>query len=238
MSRDVSTKDIGAIIEQDMGMTAKILQLVNSAFLGITRRITTPGEAVAYLGVDAVRSLTLSASVFSQFHSKDLPEFSVEALQEHCLKVAALAREIASSLGWHKSVMNDTFVGGLLHDAGKLILAHHCPKQYGEVLRHAKGNSLSVRDAERDVFGTTHAEVGGYLLWLWGIPDEITEVAAMHHQLPSNPHQPAGPVEAVHVANAIVNQRLEQDLNRERLASLGWMDRVPDWQAHSEMLLP
>jgi CheY-like chemotaxis protein len=71
-SPDVSVKEIGTIIEQDIGMTAKILQLVNSAFFGITRRIVTPGEAVAYLGVDAVRAFTLSASAFAQFHPDDL----------------------------------------------------------------------------------------------------------------------------------------------------------------------
>ena len=106
----MSTRDIGAIIEQDMGMVAKILQLVNSAFLGITRRITTPGEAVAYLGVDAVRSLTLSASVFSQFHAKDLPAFSVEALQEHSLKVAALVCVRGSGLNSTKG--SGRLIGG------------------------------------------------------------------------------------------------------------------------------
>ena len=235
-STDVSARDIGHIIEQDIGMTAKILQLVNSSFLGITRRISTPGEAVAYLGVDAVRSLTLSASIFSQFHPKNLPGFSVEALQEHSLKVGALSSEIATSLEWSKAAVNDTFVGGLLHDTGKLILAHHLPDRYREVLARAQ-HGVSVREAEKEMFGTTHAEVGGYLLWLWGVPDEITEVAAMHHQLPPDRHQAPGPVAAVHVANALVHQRVEQDLDQELLATMGWTEKLPEWQARCEALL-
>ena len=235
-SLEVSARDIGALIEQDVGMTAKILQLVNSAFLGITRRISTPSEAVAYLGVDAVRSLTLSASVFSQFQTRELPGFTAEGLQDHSLKVGALACEIARSLAWPKAAVNDSFVGGLLHDAGKLILAHHCPDQYRQALDLAQRNSLPLRETEREVFGATHAEVGGYLLWLWGLPDEITEVAAMHHHLPANPQQPAGPTEAVHVADALVNQRLDQDLDHQRIAGIGWLPHLPEWQARCEAL--
>lgn len=229
-SAEVSTKDIGLIIEQDMAMTAKILQLANSAFLGLARRVATPGEAVTYLGVDAVRSLVLSASVFSQFRPKNLQEFSVEALQEHSLKVAALAGEIAHSLTWSQSAMNDTFVGGLLHDAGKLVLAQHCPDAYRTALLRAHGGGASIREAEQEVFGTTHAEVGGYLLWLWGIPDEITEVAATHHRRPVDPERPASPADAVHVADALVNQRIDQDLDRARVENLGWTKLLPEWQ--------
>lgn len=110
-SPDASVREIGAIIEQDIGMTAKVLQLVNSSLLGISRRIAKPGEAVVYLGVDTVRALALSASVFTQFRSAGLPGFSIESLQEHSLKVGAVARHIAKTLNWPRIATDDCFVG-------------------------------------------------------------------------------------------------------------------------------
>lgn len=236
-SPDASAKEIGEIVKQDIGMTAKVLQLVNSGLCGIKRRISTPAEAVVYLGVDAVRGLTLSASVFSQFRPKNLPGFSIEGLQNHSLKVANLAREIARSSGWPAAMVDDAYIGGMLHDAGKLVLAHNCTEQYGVALAQAESQSVPIREAERAVFGTSHAEVGGYLLWLWGISDSITEVACLHHRLADEPGHAPGPVIAVHIADAIVNRQVDRDLDQERLHALGWIKRLPEWEALYERLL-
>jgi len=231
---DVSVREIGKIVEQDIAMTAKVLQLVNSSLLGIKRRIAKPGEAVVYLGVDTVRALALSASVFTEFRSSNLPGFSIETLQEHSLKVGAVARQIGRSLGWAQTQTDDCFVGGLLHDTGKLVLAHNLPDLYKKALAQVKKENTSVREAERSVFGTTHAEAGGYLLWLWGFPDAITEVAALHHHLPASEHEAPGPISAVHIADALVNGRVEQDLDSEFLSGLDLMDRLPEWQEFCE----
>jgi len=227
---EVSARDIGDIVEQDVGLTAKVLQLANSAFLGISRRITKPSDAVIYLGVDTVRALSLTASVFSGFSSRKLPGFAFEQLQDHSLKVAVMAREIAKGLGWTRSAIDDAFVGGLLHDAGKFVLAHNCSEPYGEALAIAKREAKPIREAELAVFGTTHAEVGGYLLWLWGLSDGITEAAALHHRLPTDPRVPPGPVAAVHVADALVNGRVQEDLDREYLSRTGLIGHLPGWQ--------
>ena len=235
---EISAKQIGEIVKKDIGMTAKVLQLANSALSGIRRHIATPAEAVVYLGVDAVRALVLSASVFSQFEPKDLPEFSIESLQDHSLRVGTLAREIVRTLGWPASVADDAYVGGLLHDAGKLVLAHNCPEQYREVLELMKQDLLPAREAEFEVFGTTHAEVGGYLLWLWGLPDAITEVAAMHHRLPEDAAQRNAPVVAVHIADALVNGRIDQDLDQPWLRAADLLDNLPDWLERSDQLGP
>lgn len=235
-SPEVSAREIGKIIEQDIGMTAKVLQLVNSSLMSISRRIAKPSEAVVYLGVEAVRALALGASVFTQFRSADLPGFSIDTLQIHSLKVGAVAREIGRSLQWPRPIVDDCYVGGLLHDSGKLVLAHNCPDLYRKALAQSKKQDRPIREAEREVFGTTHAEVGGYLLWLWGFPDLVTEVAAMHHMLPSEGTPAAKPVLAVHIADALVNGRVEEDLDRERLRALVLEDRLADWQDFSDHL--
>lgn len=235
---DISVKEIAAIVEQDVAMTAKVLQLVNSAFMGISRHVSTPGEAIVYLGTDTLRALALSASIFCQFQPSDLPGFTPEQLQDHSLKVGTLAREIAKSFGLPAAAAEDAFVGGMLHDAGKLLLAQHCPDLYREALQRARRESLPVREAERAVFGTTHAEVGGYLLWLWGLPDSITEVAALHHRMPAAGQNFPSAVLAVHIADALLNHDAEQALDWEPLRQQPWMAALPQWQARTVELLP
>ena len=237
-SPETSVREIGAIVEQDVGMTAKVLQLVNSAFMGISRHVSTPSEAIVYLGIETLRALALSASVFSQFHPAGLPGFSAETLQEHSLKVGTLAREIGKNLNLSRTATDDAFVGGLLHDVGKLVLAHYCPESYREALQRAQKESLPIREAEQAVFGTTHAEVGGYLLWLWGLPDTITEVAALHHRLPEGRQHAAGAVLAVHIADALLNPRPDQALDWDHLRDTPWIANLPEWRARTAELPP
>jgi len=98
-SDDASPQAVGRIMARDMGMTAKVLQLVNSAFFGVSREITNPVDAVVYLGMETVRALVFTASAFSQFHLRDRCHFSIEELQQHSLAVGTLARQIAKSMG-------------------------------------------------------------------------------------------------------------------------------------------
>jgi len=234
-SPEVSAKEIGSIIRQDLAMTAKVLQLVNSAFFGVRRQITDPTEAVIYLGADTVKALALTISVFSQFDTKSLPGFSVESLRDHSLTVATLARQIAKSLPLSNQDIENVFLGGLMHELGKLVLACNYPQQYEKVIRAAQTGKIPACQAELEIFGATHAEIGAYLLWLWGLPDAITEIVA-RYQHPS-PDSNVGPVVAVHVADALFNHDPERDIDRECLAALGLIDRLPFWkQLHDQVL--
>src|SRR5262249_45031659 len=122
-SPDSTARQIGETIGQDMGMTAKILQLVNSALFGCPRRISDPVQAVSILGLHTVKSLVLSHSVFSQFKVAASAHFSFEALWQHSLQVATLARQIARSQDQDRTVVEEAFTGGLLHDVGQLAIA-------------------------------------------------------------------------------------------------------------------
>ena len=235
-SPEASPKDIGRIVSQDIGMTAKILQLVNSAFFGVWRRITNPAEAVVYLGIETVRALALTVSVFSQFDTRRAPSFSIEMLRDHCLAVAALAKPVARSLGLPPTAVDDAFVGGLLHDLGKLVLVCNYPEQYETAMQEARQKQIPDREAESQIFGTTHAEVGAYLLWLWGLPDPVTEVVANHHRLDRRQTQTPGPVVAVHIADALVRGP-ERHLDVDYLTRNGLAGGLPRWEElHEEML--
>ena len=227
-SPDVAPKEIGLIIEKDLAMSAKVLQLVNSAFFGTQRRITNPSQAVIYLGTETVKALALTVSVFSQFDTQRIPRFSLQSVRDHSVAVATLARHIATSLQLSKSSVEDAFLGGLLHELGKLVLACNYPKQYEEAMTRAEQEGVPIEDAEREVFGTTHAEIGAYLLWLWGLPDGVTEIVA-RYQRPT-PESPGAPVVAVHVADALVEGESERSVNVQCLTEMGLIEHLPEWK--------
>jgi len=228
-SPEVSPQEIAAVIGQDMIMTAKVLQLVNSAHFGIQRQITDPTQAVIYLGSEIVRQLVLVASTFSAFHQTSARRFSIERLQSHSLAVGGLARRIAQSLGLSAAAVDYAFVGGLLHDVGKLLLACNYPEQYDEAIRHASEQRILDSIAEAQAFGTTHAEVGTYLLWSWALPDPVAEVVLRHHEFPADLAGVSSPAAAVHLADALVNGCLDKaDVDCLTQAGLG--GKLAGWQ--------
>jgi len=224
-SPDVSVQQIGEIMEKDMAMTAKVLQLVNSAFFGLRRKVGNVREAVVYLGLETISALVFSVKVFSQFQTPGLAHFSIEALWKHSLATAKLARRIARLEGAPERVCDDALMAGLLHDLGKLVLVVNLPQEYDEALGLAQAEDLTESEAEQQVLGATHAAVGTYLLWLWGLPDAITEATAFHHNPRESPGRDFGPLTAVYVANALLNAT---ELDMEYLGSLS--DRLPKWR--------
>jgi HD-like signal output (HDOD) protein len=178
-SPDASVREAADLVANDMALSAKVLQLVNSAFFGARRQIANPREAVAYVGVDSLRTLALSVGAFSSFEGDETGLFSISALHAHAAGVARAAGAIVKAEQAPKRVQEETVTAGLLHDVGKLVLASNFKHDYDNVLAAAETTPLC--DAERDVFGATHAEVGAYLLWLWGLPDAVVEAAAFHH---------------------------------------------------------
>lgn len=177
-----SVRKVGEIIAHDLALTAKVLQVVNSAFFGLRRKITSPSEATMFLGLDTIISLVLAISVFSHFNAKRLSNFSPEALWSHSLQTAVFAKQIVRLERHADKMAEDAFTAGLLHDAGKIVLATMLPEWYEQALRLVADKRCLFTDAEQEVFGTTHAEVGAYLFGLWGLPDQIIEAVAFHHR--------------------------------------------------------
>jgi putative nucleotidyltransferase with HDIG domain len=230
-SPDSSAAEIGAIVSSDPSMTAKMLQLVNSAFFGIQRVIANPVEAVIYLGVETVRSLALTISVFSQFEDGNDSRFRIEEMSNHSTAVAQLARRIAQAMGLPKSSADDAFSGGLMHDLGKLVLACNFPERYREVMDET--DTRSARQAEIRIFGSNHCAVGAYLLWLWGLPDVLTEIVACHHS--SLDEKPAASATtAVQLADALIRGETELDGVLTHFEALQLAQHLPDWEQQAE----
>ena len=203
-----SLEDIGACIEKDVAMTAKIMQLVNSSFFGHFQNVNTPAKAVSILGLETVKTLVLSLHIFRQYENMDNISFPLQALWEHSLLTAGAAKAIAASETGKESVHDHAFMSGMLHDIGKLVLAAGMPDKYHEVLSMCRDEGISCYEAENRVFGVGHAEVGGYLLGLWGLPGPVIEAVAYHHRPSNYPSDEFNEFTALYAANFFVRKLL------------------------------
>ncbi len=169
---EVTIKQLGAIIAQDISMTVKILQLVNSSFFGVYSQVTTPERAVSLLGLETVKVLVLSIELFSTITiPKEL--FSIEKLWEHSLIVGRIAREFTARYTDDQELINTAFLAGTLHDLGKLILLSSLPNKYRQAIDIAQEQNITLSEAEISVFGVSQSVVGAYLVGLWGFTPPI-----------------------------------------------------------------
>lgn len=152
---DPDLERIGEIVSKDIGMTTKLIQLVNSAFFGLSQPISNPTEAVTYLGLTIVRALVLSLQVFSQFDAKVLRSFSLESLAQHGWMTAVFARRIAESERCDAKTNDQCFLAGMLHDVGRLVLAGGLPEEYVRAMAIAREQKQAAWQAELDAFGAT-----------------------------------------------------------------------------------
>ncbi len=202
---DVDLDYVASVISQDISMTAKILQLVNSAYFGLAREVKEVSQAVFYLGVETIRDLSFSVHLFSQFDQDLIERAGLANLWDHSLRVASCSRAITASTITDKKVIAGAFTAGLLHDIGKLILGTTSPGFYSSL------NTLKMDDPsqyllhEKNEFGSTHADIGAFLLGSWGLPQEIINAVLMHHSFESLKPINFSTALAVWFANGYVN---------------------------------
>jgi HD-like signal output (HDOD) protein len=233
-SPDSTQSDIARILEEDMAMSAKVLQLVNSAFFGLGRRVTSVRDAVAYLGLTTLEALVVSSAVFQVFApSRNIAGFDIEELQRH----GTLVGRIAKGLVPDRAKADEAFTAGALHDIGKLVLAAEEPDLLAAALTTARATGEPLHAIEAKLRGSGHAEVGAYLLGLWGLPHTVVEAVAHHHA----PERAGGSFDvatAVYVANRLVREAGAcgagaspgEPLDEELLTRLGVHDRLPEWR--------
>ena len=236
-SENASLQRVGDIISRDPGMSVKILQLVNSAFFGLPRHVSGPAEAALFLGIETIKTLVLSLQIFSQFDHAKIRAFNLGALWKHSWETALLAKQVSGSEERNMKQAEQAFTAGLLHDIGKLLLAANLPSVYQEALDLAQTLAIPVPEAERTILGASHAEVGGYLLGLWGLPQPVVDGVTFHHCPAQCSHRGFGPLTAVHAANVLsqartpdAQQMAASQLDMEYLTSIGRAGRLSSWQ--------
>jgi HD-like signal output (HDOD) protein len=234
---DASIREVVNIVEQDVAISAKVLQLVNSAFFGLPREVSSVKTAVGFLGIDTLQNLVLSAGVFSIFDQLEkLPGFSCEELQAHSQLTVKIAGQIPASA----HVRGIAVVAGMLHDVGKLVLATRAPEHFRRALKGAETEGRPLHAVETELMGVSHAEVGAYLLGIWGLPSPVVEAVAHHHHPARVPQDSLDAVGIVYISNILAHQVADRaplpesssqlEVDPDYLDRIGVSEQFPSWQ--------
>ena len=205
---NTSFSKIFDLISGDIGLSVKLLQVVNSSFFGLQMKISDLTQAIDFLGINFIKSLILHISIFSSKHLSISSKIFCGQISDHSLLVASIAKKIAIKEGKDQKFVEDCFTASIIHDIGKIVLLNI--KDYQIQIQNAmKSHKMNYYEAEYSLFQSTHSEIGAYLLGIWGLPDEIVEAVCFHHTPLKSNFKEFSTLTVVHVANAFVN--LPQD---------------------------
>jgi HD-like signal output (HDOD) protein len=201
---NVSLGQIANIMSGDVAMVAKVIQLVNSSYFGLRVEIRDLRQAVAYLGVEALRDFAIAGAVFRAFKpSPLLPDDWLASFNAHAMAVS----DIASQLVRTSAEQCEANVAGTLHDIGELVVAERAPAKLIDIAGEVSNGSLPD-EAEIRHIGTTYPVIGGYLLSLWGMGHGIVEAIACQRETWSGPAREPGLADVIHVADCITASRM------------------------------
>ncbi|MBI3517344.1 MAG: HDOD domain-containing protein [Proteobacteria bacterium] len=223
------------IIEQDSDLTARLLQLVNAPPMALARELTDPAEAMQMLGIDLFQSLVLTSGV-----AVDLaPQVTAPEPYDHAVRAAVLSRDLAHELGLAKHQVASSFSAGLLHDLGLLVFTALLSEPRIDIAEALRQEDRSSCERERGAFGADHAELGAYLLSLWGLPDATVEAVAFHHQPTASEVRQPSVIAVVHAASALADSHdgAPPDLDEGYLQQVGILPIVTRWQAASRRVV-
>ncbi|MCK5147497.1 HDOD domain-containing protein [bacterium] len=175
---ETDVEEIADAVMTDKVLTARMIRLVNSAFWGLRRQVTSIREAIVYLGLHQIRSIVLTTSLFNTFESKN-PHFDVTHIWEHGLGCAMISRRIAKMAGYKD--LEKAYIAGLMHDIGKVILSQYSLQEYDRVLELVRLGDHTFYDAETEILGVNHTDFATWFKTQWGFAEELAEVIAMHH---------------------------------------------------------
>lgn len=228
---------VTAVIAKDMALSADILKLVNSSFFGPRVRVRGLDQAVTLLGFKTIKGLVLGVQLFTVFDTRRIPDFSFPKLWEHSLNTGKLARRIALMEGLSPEAQDDCFIAGLLHDLGKFVLADKLPNDYRALVELSRQDNLAIYESEINRLGVGHAQVGAYLLGLWGIPDAILEAVAFHHTPSALGLTTMSTVTAVHAANVFEHEFVvinptyaRHEIDQTHMERIGLSGRLETWK--------
>ena len=200
---DTSIKTVCDTIEKDQAITLKILKLVNSAFYGFKQKISDLRNAVVLLGYNAVRNAIVSLSVINSFPKRvKLIDFDISQFWKHTLAVAVTSKNIA--LLSKKESPDNCFVGGLLHDVGKVILAQYFPNLFETVWTTLQEEHLSFYESKKKKLPIDHTIIGAHLAGKWQLPQGLVDAIRWHHDFQPESKN-SNFVQNIYLANFIVN---------------------------------
>jgi len=222
-SPNASTQIIGNIIAKDTAMTAKILQLVNSAFFCLSENINSPQRAVSILGFNTVKALVLGICIFSEYQEYGINPVGINSIWKHSLLVSSVAYTLAQKLNMSIQDQENSRISGILHDIGKLALLSF-PEFMNQIYTNGRGE-ISLEEEYR-MLKTSHAEIGGYLLAMWGIPTPIVDSVTFHHRPYSIVREDPDLLSVMYVANGLANMvKNEIEINYSSYLDMSYLKR-------------
>ena len=233
-----SVSSVAKIIARDVAMVVEILRPMNSAYFALPSRVTTIRQAINLLGFETITALVLKEGIFRQLRGNGASASVIEEIYRRSHDIAVSARSIAKSENLDPRAVDEAFCAGMLCKVGTMVLVDNFRAKYMEVLSLASDGRVSIAAAEGRVFGATHAEVGGYLLSLWGFHDPIVKAVAYQHHPHRSSTRDVTALTVVHVAQAIAAIDQADDISEEALSEhfdeaylkeVGVADRVPLW---------
>lgn len=225
---------VASLAGRDVAAAAKLLQLVSTGFFGSPQRVADPARAATLLGAEILQGLFKREDVLRPFDgSAELAE-ELAAINRRSLAVAASARTVANAQTQQRNVAGDAFAAGILQLLGSVVLLDVFPDRYREVL-HRMHSGASRAEAEKQVFGVSHDEVGAYLAGLWGLPDPVVRALAEYRSPARSNQQQFTALTALHVAAACLSaeegfsgDELEPDIGY--LRRIGCAERLDHWR--------
>ncbi len=235
-SVDPDLNHIAQLVAMDGGMSATIMKTVNSSFFGFYENISSPVRAVILLGIETIKGLILGVQLLKEINMSDLAGYSVAKLWAHCLQTGYFAKTIAALESQDDEFMENCFIGGMLHDVGKLILITQMQTLYNPVIEAVREEGGPIIQFEKSKLGVTHAEIGAYLLGLWGFKKEVVQGVFGHHA-PNKCGDGITPALVIHVANVLQHELAHHEskyefssIDMDWLTSQGLDTRLEVWR--------
>ena len=233
--QDSSNKVLCDLIEKNLALSTKVLQVANMTTFAPLKRIQSIGNAVFFIGSNVLRALILNMQVYGIDAGKGNVFRYLAALEKHCYNVAVCSKTIANQFNVSKSISNDCFTAGLLHDIGKLVIMDKV-HNWDSIQKLADESDLTIWKAEEAFLGTNHAKIGAYFLGIWNFSDEIIDAVAFHHNPSDCDDKGITPLTFVHIAEAMLRkdqtttlEEFEKQLDLEYLETLGIKEQTMNY---------
>lgn len=178
---DCAPKDLVHVIDHDPVMTMKILKLVNSAYFGLSRKVTSINQGVVFVGINTIKNLALTIATMGVLPKDNQAGMNMTKFLLHSLGTSTIAKMLGVRLGASAKESADYFVAGLLHDFGKVVFAQYMPTEFGRALKLAEEEKITLQAAETRVIGADHTEIGGMLGERWQLPEALSHAMRAHH---------------------------------------------------------
>ena len=221
--QDFAIRDLAQVVEKDPSLCAKLLQVVNSSFFSVGRKMSTVQDAISYLGTTMLKNLVMSVSLWRSLEEARPEAISrLQRVHTRCQRVAMLSRKIMSS---SRTRAEEAFVAGLLHDIGETLLIVYLPERWERATKQALATGRPLQEVEQALYKVDHAELGAHLLDAWGLPFPVLEAVAFHHTAPELEHTSLETADAVYIAEALCHAR-ETGVDPETVLDKAYLERI------------